>query len=123
MIKGIWFLMLLVLLSGCVSTTMMRVNTLEPTGKLVVNATVLVNGENIGQTPNASTKVSNFVGTDTEITVLKDGYYTANTEAVKEIKETNLILGIFLNIWAFLWISGPKAQQNVILIPEETAEK
>ncbi|MDR1108021.1 MAG: PEGA domain-containing protein [Spirochaetaceae bacterium] len=123
MIKGISFLMVLILFSGCVSTTIMRVNAIEPTGKPVDNATVLVNGENIGQTPNARTKVSNFVGNDTEITVLKEGYYTAKTEAVKELKEVNMILGILLNIWAFLWISGPKAQQNVILLPETPAEK
>jgi uncharacterized membrane protein len=123
LIKVTSFLMILVLFSGCVSTTMMRVNAVEPNGKPVDNATVLVNGENIGQTPNASTKVSNFVGSDTEITVSKDGYYTARTEAVEEVKAANVILGISLNIFAFLWVSGPKAQQNVVLTPEETAEK
>jgi hypothetical protein len=120
LIKVIGFLMILVLFSGCVSTTMMRVNAIEPTGKPVDNATVLVNGELIGQTPNASTKVSNFFEADTEITVSKDGYYTTRTEAVKEVKTANVVLGILINIWAFLWVSGPKAHQNVILIPEET---
>jgi hypothetical protein len=122
-IKAISFLMILVLFSGCVSTTMMKVNAIEPTGKPVDNATVLVNGENIGQTPNASTEVSNFVGTDTEITVSKDGYYTARTGAVKEVKMANVVLGVLLNVWAFLWVSGPKAQQSVVLTPEETAGK
>jgi hypothetical protein len=123
LIKAIGIVMILVLFSGCVSTTMMRVNAIEPTGKPVDNATVLVNGENIGQTPNASSKVSNFVGADTEITVSKDGYYTARTDAVKEVKAANVVLGILLNIFAFLWVSGPKAHQNVVLTPEEITAK
>jgi uncharacterized membrane protein len=123
LIKGINFLLILVLFSGCVSTTMMRVTAVEPTGKPVDNATVLVNGENIGQTPNARTKVSNFLGADTEITVSKNGYYTARKEAVKEVKMPNIVLGILLNTFALLWVSGPKAQQNVVLTPEETTGK
>jgi hypothetical protein len=35
---------------------------------------------------------------DREIIVLKDGYYTARTKAVKEIKAANVVLGILLNL-------------------------
>jgi hypothetical protein len=119
-VKAIGVLMILVLFSSC--TTMMRVNVIERTGKPVDNATVLVNDENIGQTPNAGTSVSNFVGSDTVITVLKDGYYTARKEADKEIKVGPAIVG-WLLLWpVLLWAYGPKAQQNIILTSEETAE-
>jgi hypothetical protein len=123
LVKGISFLMILVLFGGCVSTTMMRVNAVETTGKPVDNAIVLVNGENIGKTPNARTRVSNFVGAETEITVSKDGYYPARKDAVREVKAANVVFGILLNMFAFLWISGPKAQQNIVLTPEGPAGK
>ncbi|MDR1788238.1 MAG: hypothetical protein LBR16_07300 [Treponema sp.] len=115
LIKGTSIMLLLVLLSGCVSTTMMHVNATEPNGRPVNDATVLVNGEMAGVTPNASTEVSNFVGTAVEISVAKDGYFPSKTEAV------NVVFGLLLNIFAFFWASGPKAQQNVILIPDEAA--
>jgi hypothetical protein len=117
-VKAISVFMILVLFSGCVSSTMMTVYVTEPNGRPVNEATVLVNGENIGQTPNASTKVSNFISANTEITVSKEGYYTVKTEAVKEEKVTNIVIGLLLNIWAFLWVYGPKTQQNVIIRPE-----
>jgi hypothetical protein len=125
MLKGFFVkaasgLMVLVFFSGCVSTTMMRVNATEPTGRPVDNAIVLVNGENIGKTPGARTKVSNFVGTETEIIVSKEGYYTTRTEAVQEVKAANVVLGVLINVFAFLWVSGPRSQQNVVLMPETT---
>jgi hypothetical protein len=119
-VKAIGAVMILVLFNSC--TTMMRVNVIERTGKPVDNATVLVNDENIGQTPNARTKVSNFVGYDTRITVLKDGYYPARKEADKEIKAGPVIVGWFFLWPVLLWAYGPKAQQSVFLTPEETAE-
>jgi hypothetical protein len=98
---------------------MMRINAVEQNGTPIAGADVLVNDEPVGQTPNASKKVSNFVGTDTEITVSKAGYHMVRKGTVDEFKIANLVLGVFLNWFAFLWINGPKSQQTVILIPEE----
>jgi len=122
LVKIMSIIMILILFNGCVSSTMMTVYATEPNGRPVNGATVLINGENIGQTPNASKKVSNFIGSDTQITVSKDGYYIVRTEAVKEAKVANIVLGIFLNLFALLWVSGPKAQQNVVISPEITGE-
>ncbi|MDR0685517.1 MAG: PEGA domain-containing protein [Spirochaetaceae bacterium] len=120
-VKAVGVLMVLVLFGSCAGTTTMRVNATDPNGRLIDNATVLVNGENIGQTPNASVEVSNFVGTEAEITVSKEGYYPTRTEAVHKVKPKNIILGSLLNVFAFLWVVGPKAQQNVVLTPVATA--
>jgi len=121
-LKTISIFMILVLFGSCVSSTMMTVYATEPNGRPVNDATVLVNGENIGQTPSASAKVSNFVGSDTQITVSKEGYYTVKTEAVKEVKAANVVIGLLLNIFAFLWVSDPKAQQNVVISPDTTGK-
>jgi len=121
MVKAVSIMMILILFGGCVTSTKMKVYVTEADGKPVDDAVVLVNGENIGQTPNARAKVSNFVGTNTQITVMKDGYSTVRTEAVKDAKAANIVLGILipLNFFAFLWCAGPKAQQEVILTPEQ----
>jgi hypothetical protein len=87
---------------------------------LIDNATVLVNGENVGQTPNVVIEVSNFAGTETEITVSKEGCYAARTEAVHTVKSKNTVLGTLLNAFAFLRVVVPKAQQNVVLTPVVT---
>ena len=118
--KIVCVLIIITLFTGCVSSTVMRVNTTESNGKPVDNAIVFVNGENIGHTPNASAKVSNFIGTKTEITVMKEGYHAARKIADGEYKTVNIILGILINVWALLWAEGPKEQQHVILIPETT---
>ena len=118
--KAIGILMVFVLFGSCASTTTMRVNATDPDGRPIDDATVLVNGENIGQTPNASVEVSNFVGTEAEITVSKEGYYPTRTEAVRRVKPKNIIWGTLLNAFAFLWVAGPKTQQNVVLTPEVT---
>jgi len=124
LVKAISVCMILILFSGCVTSTRMQVYVTEPDGKPINDAMVLVNGENIGQTPNAHAKVSNFVGSNTQITVMKEGYNTVRTEAVKDAKAANIVLGILipLNFFAFLWCAGPKAQQEIILSPEIAEE-
>jgi hypothetical protein len=119
-VKATGILMISVFIGSCASTTTMRVNATDLNGSPVDNATVMVNGDNIGQTPNAITEVSNFVGTETEITVSKEGYYTTRTEAVHKVKPKNIVLGTLLNVFAFLWVVGPKTQQNLVLTPVET---
>jgi uncharacterized membrane protein len=119
-VKATGILMIVVCIGSCASTTTMRVNAIDPDGRPVDNAVVLVNGENIGQTPNAITKISNFAGTETEITVSKEGYYATRTEAAYKVKPKNIVLGALLNVFAFLWVVGPRTQQNVVLTPVET---
>ena len=116
-------LLTLVLFGGCVSSTMMTVYATDPNGRPLDNAAVSVNGESIGQTPNARKKVSNFAGTDVLLTVSRDGYYTTNTDAVIEAKAANILMGIFfINPFAYLWVAGPKANQNVVLMPVTAGE-
>ena len=115
--RTIGILMILIFFSSCATT--MTVNAIDPNGRPIDQATVLVNSENIGKTPSASTRVSNAVWEDTVITVIAEGYSTRTTQAVKEVKIGTLIAGLFL-IWIpLLWVYGPKAQQNVVLMQEQ----
>ena len=114
--RVIGILMILVLFSGC--STLMTVNAVDPVGIPIHQATVLVDGENIGQTPYASTRVSNALWVNPEITVTAEGYHTRKVEAVRELKVAPLIGGLFL--WpVILWVWGPRATQNVVLTPEQ----
>ena len=108
-------LIIVVLFSGC--TTMMRVNAVDPNGEQIYNARVLIDGEFIGETPDASTRISNFVLNQTDIRVAKDGYNSRTVEPSKEIKVAPLVLGILGLAIPFLWVWGPKPQQTVVLTP------
>jgi len=104
---------MIVILSGC-STTMM-VTATDQQGRPIPGANVVVDGQHIGQTPGASTSVSNFIGT-TQITVTADGYFPRNFVATREFKVAPFIGGLFL--WPmWLWTWGPRAEQHVILTP------
>ncbi|MCL2070081.1 MAG: PEGA domain-containing protein [Treponema sp.] len=112
--RTIGALMIVVFFSAC--TTMMTVNAVDPTGSQINGATVLVDGENIGQTPAATTTVSNFVGSTTELRVTANGYHPRTLEASREVKMMPLVVGIF--VWPLLlWVWGPTGQQNVVLTP------
>jgi hypothetical protein len=118
-VKVIGILMVLILFGSCVMSTKMRVDVTDANGVPVNNANVFVNGQSAGQTPGASTKVSNFVVAKNEITVSKEGYYPARVQPEKQVKVANVLCGILLlNVFAWLWVYGPKAQQNVVLTPE-----
>ncbi|MDR0444136.1 MAG: penicillin-binding protein activator LpoB [Treponema sp.] len=116
-VKVISIVMILILFNGCVSSTMMMVAAIDPSGMQIVGASVTIDGQMAGVTPIAGKKVSNFVGKNTRIAVAKEGYNPATKNAEKEMKGANLALGLLLNVFAFLWISGPKAQQIVTLTP------
>ena len=117
-IKTIGVLLILVFFGGCAVSTKMTVNAIEPNGRPIDDAMVVVDGKNIGQTPHASKRVSNFVGSTPEIIVSKDGYAVVTTEAVKEVKPANVVLGVMLNFFSWMWVYGPKSQQNIILVPD-----
>ena len=120
--RAVSVLMIVIFFGGCVSTTKMHINTTDLNGKPVEDATVFIDGVFIGQTPNASKRVSNFNGKDTQIIVAKEGYSTVRTAADKEVKAANLVFGVLLNFFAWFWIYGPKEQQNVILTSEPATE-
>ncbi|GHT81489.1 hypothetical protein FACS189467_5640 [Bacteroidia bacterium] len=103
-------------LPSCVPSSMMTVNVTDPKGKPVV-AQVFVDGESIGNAP-ATKKVSNGVWNDPSIKVVADGYSPYNTEALKEAKVANIVLGVTINWFALLWCYGPRKQQYVILQKE-----
>jgi hypothetical protein len=111
-------LMILVLFNGCVMSTKMTVTATDPKGTPIANANVFVNGQSVGYT-GSRIKVSNFVGAKSDITVTKEGYNTARIQPVKQVKVANVLCGILLlNVFAWLWVYGPKAEQHVVLSPE-----
>jgi len=121
-IKVISILMVLVIFNSCVMSTKMVVNVMDTNGVPVNNANVFVDGKSAGQTPGANVKASNFVSAKNEITVSKEGYSTTRVQPVKQVKIANVLCGILLlNVFAWLWVYGPKAQQNVVLSPEPAA--
>jgi hypothetical protein len=113
--QGTVILLVLIFIGGC--STMMTVSAIDTYGRPINDAVVLVDGENIGQTPNASTRVSNFAANDYSIRVVAEGYQPRTTQARKELKTGSFVAGIFL-FWPWLWAYGPKAEQNIILTPE-----
>jgi len=119
LVKVISVLMVVFLFSSCVMSTKMVVNAIDTNGVPVNNANVFVDGKPAGQTPGARTKASNFLTAKNEITVSKEGYSTARVQPVKQVKVANVLCGILLlNVFAWLWVYGPKAQQSVVLSPE-----
>jgi uncharacterized protein YceK len=114
-VKAISILMILVL-SGC--STMMTVNAVDQDGRLVNDATVLVDGKKIGTTPNATKKVSNAVWKTPIIMVTKQGFYPIIKEADKEFKMGPAIAGVLLicPLWLYVW--GPRPHQLITLTPD-----
>jgi len=95
----------------------MNVDVTDHRGVPVSGATVLVDGRNIGQTPNASVRVSNLAGSLPVIRVWKEGYIPVQREAAGEIKVASLIGGILILV-PFLWIYGPSSHQHITLMPQ-----
>ena len=114
LIRMISVLLIMFFFAGC--STMMTVNVVDQMGVPINGAVVLVDNERIGQTPDASTSVSNFIGNTTNIRVVADGYHPRTVEADKELKVGTLVGGLVA--WPFLlWTYGPRATQTVVLTP------
>ena len=100
-------------LSSCVASSRVTFNVHNSKGK-PINAQVFVDGEMIGNAP-AGTKMSNGIWNDPEVQVNHDGYRPYRGGVVNEVKAANIVLGLTINYFAWLWCYGPKKQQYVIL--------
>lgn len=110
LIKTISFLLAgAVLLTGCVSTTLIQSN---PAG-----AKVYLNGEPMGNTPytHQDTKI---VGSTTTVKLLKDGYepFTTSFSRDEEVDAGAIIGGIFTLV-PFLWTMKYKPAHMYELVP------
>lgn len=111
MAKILMSVLIVILLSGCVTNTMVTIES-DPPG-----ASVYVDGRPIGETPTR-TRMSNAAWEDPIIKLEKEGYRTVVDDVDKEIKIVNGIVGLFL--WpAWLWVWGPDNIQYYYLQPIE----
>lgn len=100
-----------IFLAGCVTNTMVTIETNPP------EATVYVDHKEIGESP-VTVQMSNAVWNDPDILIQLPGYKDLRTSVEKEIKVANLVSGLLL-IWpAFLWVYGPEKYQYFDLIEE-----
>ncbi|MCQ2591815.1 MAG: PEGA domain-containing protein [Treponema sp.] len=102
--------LLLLCLVGCVSSTNVTFYT------DVDGAEVFVDGVSIGTTPT-STVLSNAVWIDPVITIKKDGYKDMVTTLNKEIKMTNLVVGLVVFWPDLLYAWGPTQTQAYTIAP------
>ena len=121
-VKVVCVIMILVLFGSCATSTMVKIYTTEENGKPINDATVTLNGQVVGQTPNAQMRISNFAGTNPQFTIYKEGYNVVRKELVKEVKPRNVIFGLLMNVFAWLWVYGPKPYQEIIMTPETVEE-
>ena len=100
-----------VLFTGCVTKSHVYFRT-DPD-----DATLLIDGIEIGQTP-IETTLSNGVWLEPSITIKKDGYLTLHRSIQKEVKIFNGIMGF--TIWwpSLLYSYGPKVNQYYELYPQ-----
>ena len=100
-----------VLLSGCVTNTMVRIDSTPE------NAEVYIDNEKIGQTP-VVVQMSNLFWKDPDVIIKAEGYKDLYTSLDKEVKIVNLISGIVFFGWPLLWVWGPEKSQYYNLIEE-----
>ena len=115
LIKSTGILLILISFGSC--STVMNVTAVDPAGKPITDALILVNGYNIGKVPDAHAEVTNIIGFNTVISAEAEGYKHATKAAEKEIKIPLLIGGIFGFLPFFLWCKGVKPNQIIVLTP------
>jgi hypothetical protein len=101
------FLAVMVLLSSCVSNTMVRFDT--PADE----ARIYLDGVEIDE--NEAIELSNALWENPDLMIEADGYETYYGEVEKELKGTNLIFGLILWWPSLLYVWGPSAQQFIQL--------
>ena len=104
-------LMLIVFCTGCVTSTRVHINS------DVEGSEVYIDGEKVGTTPT-EIALSNAIWEDPDVVLKKDGYKDLHTNVKKEVKTVNLISGLLIWSPSLLWVYGPKANQNYMMIPE-----
>jgi hypothetical protein len=108
------------MLTGCQTTTRVNITTNVP------DASVVVNGKMLGNTPIHQVKIKNSSGSGYQVIIEKEGYETFRGRLATETKTANavavgvgyvfswLLLPAFLCINA-LWIEGPQPDQYFVL--------
>jgi hypothetical protein len=109
--KLISIVLVLTILSGCVSTTMVRIET------NVEDAEVTVDGVPLGETPVVM-QMSNGIWNDPVIAISADGYRDYYGVVSKELKAVNLVCGLLLWWPSLLYVWGPKPYQLFVLVEE-----
>ncbi len=108
------FLSFVMLLSSCVSTTLIQSN---PSG-----AQIYLNGESSGVTPYTM-RDTKIVGTTTTIRLSKAGYQDFNTLITRNEKaDVGAIIGGVFLLFPFLWTMKYKPMHNYVLLPETDAK-
>ena len=99
----------IILLSSCVSTTMIQSN---PSG-----AKVYLNSETVGKTPYTHTDTK-IVGSTTSLRIEKEGYETVNTSFSRNEQADvgAIIAGVFVLV-PFLWTMKYKPTHTYELVP------
>jgi hypothetical protein len=118
--KAISLLLITIMLAGCRTTSMVNINTNVP------DATVVVDGKVIGNTPIHQVKMKNSSGRTYLVIIEKEGYETYRGVLSTETKTANttaVVVGYVLSflilpmlLWVNgLWISGPQEDQYFVL--------
>ena len=100
-----------VLLSGCVMTSSVTFDS-DPQG-----ADVYVDHRLLGRTP-VTISMSNAIWESATVMYRMDGYREARIPVDKEVKATNLVVGLILWWPSLLWVYGPSEYQYVTLIEQ-----
>ncbi|KGE70807.1 hypothetical protein [Spirochaeta lutea] len=100
-------LVVLLLGTGCVSTTMVRFETNAG------DATITVEGKEIQE--HEGIRLSNAAWKNPDIMVEAEGYKTYYGEVEREIKVANAIFGALLWPFSWLYVWGPEAHQFIVL--------
>lgn len=103
-VKNSVILFLIILISGCVSSTLVTIDS------NVDGAEVIIDGVPMGNTP-IQAEFSNAVWEDPTILITKNGYFDSKQVFKKEVKSTNLVVGLILWWPSLLWCYGPSEYQ------------
>jgi hypothetical protein len=121
--KAVSILLIAIILAGCQTTTQVNINTNVP------DASVVVAGQPVGNTPVNQVKIKNSSGKTYPVVIQKEGYETFRGVLTTETKTANataVVIGYVLSplilpmlLWINgLWIDGPQENQYFVLKEE-----
>ncbi|WP_028975407.1 PEGA domain-containing protein [Spirochaeta cellobiosiphila] len=108
---GIAFLLILSL-SGCVTSTMVNIDT------NVEGAEVYYQGQLLGKSP-VQAKITNAAWKDPSVIVKKEGYRDMQYTLEKEVQPFNTAVGCLLWWPSLLWMYGPAEYQYINLYEDK----